>query len=115
VPRDSVPLRKALLGAGVLIVHQIGAPEDADALARTLGSHSGPEIARQIHLGPTGPVVRRLLRSRETFLVSPDALSRLAVGEAAVNVRFGEQRLAVVQLPAPRHPDSFTFPPRATS
>jgi energy-coupling factor transporter ATP-binding protein EcfA2 len=115
LPRDSVPLRKALLGAGVLLVHQIGAPEDADALARALGSHNGPEIARQIHLGPTGPVVRRLLRSRETFLVSPDALSRLAVGEAAVNVRFGEQRLAVVQLPAPRHADSATVPPLTTS
>ncbi len=101
LPRESALLRKALLGAGVLIVHQIGAPEDADALARALGSHNGPEIARQIHLGPTGPVVRRLLRGRETFLVSPDELSRLAIGQAAVSVRFGEQRLAVVQIPGP--------------
>ena len=44
--------------------------------------------------GPTGPVVRRLLRGRETFLVSPDELSRLAIGQAAVSVRFGEHRLA---------------------
>jgi hypothetical protein len=101
LPRESALLRKALLGAGVLIVHQVGAPEDADALARALGSHTGPEIARHIHLGPTGPVVRRLLRSRETFLVTPDALLHLRVGEAAINVRFGEQRLAVVQLPDP--------------
>ena len=52
LPRESALLRKALLGAGVLIVHQVGAPEDADALARALGSRTGPEIARQIHLGP---------------------------------------------------------------
>jgi hypothetical protein len=45
--------------------------------------------------------VRRLLRSRESFLVSPDELSRLAVGEAAVSVRFGQQRLAVVQIQVP--------------
>jgi hypothetical protein len=101
LPRESALLRKALLGAGLLIIHQVGAPEDADAVARALGSHNGPEIARQINLGPTGPFVRRLLRGRETFLVSPDALSRLAVGEAAVSVRFGEQRLAVVQMPVP--------------
>lgn len=99
LPRESAVLRKALLGAGVLILHQIGAPEDADALARALGSRSGPEIARQIHLGPTGPMVRRVLRSRESYLVSPDELARLAVGEAVVSVRFGQQRLAVVQMP----------------
>ncbi len=115
LPRDSALLRKALLGAGVLIVHQVGAPEDADALARALGSHTGPEIARQIHLGPTGPVVRRLLRGRETFLVDPDALSHLAVGEAAVNVRFGEQRLAVVQMPSPRLVGARAPAPDATS
>ena len=103
LPRDSALLRKALLGAGVLIVHQVGAPEDADALARALGSRNGPEIARQIHLGPSGPTVRRLLRSRESFLVSPDELSRLAVGAAAVSVRFGDQRIAVVRI-EPRLP-----------
>jgi hypothetical protein len=102
LPRESAVLRKALLGAGVLVVHQVGAPEDADALARALGSRTGPEISRQIHLGPSGPVVRRTLRSRESFLVSPDELSRLGVGEAALSVRFGQQRLAVVQVQAPR-------------
>jgi hypothetical protein len=102
LPRESVLLRKALLGAGVLIVHQVGAPEDADAMARALGSRTGSEITRLIHLGPTGPSVRRVLRSREAFLISPDELSRLGVGEAALSVRFGEQRLAVVQIQVPR-------------
>jgi hypothetical protein len=102
LPRESALLRKALLGAGVLIVHQVGAPEDADALARALGSRTGSEVSRLIHLGPTGPVVRRLLRSRDAFLVGPDELSRLGVGEAALSVRFGQQRLAVVQVEVPR-------------
>lgn len=98
VPRDSAVLRKALLGTGVLLVHQVGAPEDADAVARALGSRSGAEVVRQIHLGPAGPMVRRLLRSRESFLIGPDELARLGVGQAAVSVRFGRQRLAVVQI-----------------
>jgi Helicase HerA, central domain/TraM recognition site of TraD and TraG len=99
LPRQVEVLRKALLGAGVLIVHQVGAPEDADALARALGSRNATEIVRNVHLSPTGPTtLRRVLRSRETFLIGPDELSRLPVGQAALCVRFGHQRLAVVQV-----------------
>jgi hypothetical protein len=98
LPREAVVLRKALLGAGVLLVHQVGAPEDADAFARALGTRSGTEIVRQIHLGPTGPIARRFLRSRDAYLISPDELGHLPIGQAAVCVRFGQQRLAVVQI-----------------
>jgi hypothetical protein len=97
LPREAV-LRKALLGAGVLIAHQVGAPEDADAFARALGTRSATEIVRQIQLGPAGPFVRRLLRSRESFSVSPDQLARLPIGQAAICVRFGQQRIALVQV-----------------
>ena len=98
LPRDAVVLRKALLGAGVLMSHQIGAPEDADAIARALGSRNGTEILRSIQLGPAGPIVRRFLRNRESFLIAPDELACLAIGQAAASVRFGQQRLAVVQV-----------------
>ncbi|MCA1644324.1 MAG: DUF853 family protein [Chloroflexi bacterium] len=97
LPREPV-LRKALLGAGALVVHQVGAPEDADAVARALGTRSGTEIIRQIQLGPTGPMARRFLRSRESFLVSPDELARLPIGQAAVSIRFAQQRIAMVQV-----------------
>jgi hypothetical protein len=102
LPRDAVVLRKALLGAGTLLVHQVGAPEDADALARALGSRSGTEIIRNVQLAPPGTVLRRVLRSRESFLIAPDELAHLPVGRAAVSVRFGEQRLAAVQIDQPR-------------
>jgi hypothetical protein len=98
LPRDSAVLRKALLGAGVLMVHQVGAPEDADALARALGSRRGVEITRQITFGNPGVVVRRSLRGREEFFVRPDELARFEVGQTAVSVRFGQQRVAVVQV-----------------
>ena len=101
LPRESAVLRKALLGAGVLMSHQIGAPEDADAVARALGSRNGTEIVRQIQLGPAGPMVRRFLRNRESFLVPPDELAGLGVGQAAVSIRFGQQRLALVQIDPP--------------
>jgi hypothetical protein len=97
LPKEPV-LRKALLGAGVLGVHQVGAPEDAEAIARALGTRSGTEISRQIQLGPAGPIARRFLRTRESFLVSPDQLGRLPVGQMAIAVRFGHQRIAVVQV-----------------
>jgi hypothetical protein len=102
IPRDSAVLRKALLGAGALVIHQVGAPEDADAIARAIGSRNGTEVVRHIQLGPAGPVVRRLFRSRESFLVSPDQLAHLAIGQAAICVRFGQQRVAVVQVDPPR-------------
>ena len=97
LPRDQV-LRKALLGAGVLIVHQVGAPEDAEPLARSLGTRGGTEIVRQIQPGPPGLIIRRLLRSRESFLIGPDQLGRLVVGQAAICVRFAQQRIALVQI-----------------
>jgi hypothetical protein len=98
LPRNPSALRKALLGSGVLIAHQIGAPEDADDVARAIGTRSGSEVVRQVQLGRAGPVVRRQLRNRESFLVPPDQLARLAVGQAAACVRFGKQRIAVVQV-----------------
>jgi len=112
LPRDAAVLRKALLGAGALIVHQVGAPEDAEALARALGSRSGTEVVRNVHLAPTGTVLRRVLRSRESFLIAPDELLHLPVGDAAVNVRFGRQRLAVVRIEQSKVADNRSDPSR---
>jgi hypothetical protein len=97
LPKDVV-LRKALLGAGALVVHQMGAFEDAESMAKVLGTRSGTEIVRQIQLGPAGPLVRRILRPRESYLVSPDQLAHLPIGRAAVCVRFAQQRIALVQV-----------------
>ena len=71
---------------------------DAESIARALGTRRGTEIVRSIQLGPTGPVARRLLRGRESFLVSPDELGRLPVGQAAISIRFAQQRVALVQV-----------------
>jgi type IV secretion system coupling TraD/TrwB family protein len=98
LPREAAVLRKALLGAGALILHQVGAPEDADALARALGTRNGSEVVRNIHLAPAGTVLRRVLRSRESFLIAPDELTHLPIGDAAIGIRFGRQRVAVVRV-----------------
>src|SRR6185312_3228528 len=60
LPRQAEVLRKALLGAGVLVVHQVGAPEDAETLARALGARSGNEVVRNIHFGPNRLSLRRI-------------------------------------------------------
>ena len=44
-------LRKALLSAGVFVVHQT-VSEDKELVARTLGSRSGTEVVRQFQFGP---------------------------------------------------------------
>jgi hypothetical protein len=97
VPRD-YPLRHSVLSAGTLIVHQIGSPDDADILARALGSRSGPEVALQLVLSREERFHRRVLRSSKHLLIPADDLARLPVGQAAVAVRFGEQRLGLVQV-----------------
>lgn len=97
LPRDTV-LRKAVLGAGCLIAHQIGAPEDADTVARAFGARVTTDVTRAVQLGPSGPMARRVLRSREAFVVPPDALAGLAVGQAAIAIRFAQQRVALVQV-----------------
>jgi len=65
-----------------------------------------------VHLAPTGTVLRRVLRSRESFLIAPDELLHLPVGDAAVNVRFGRQRLAVVRIEQSKVADNRSDPSR---
>jgi hypothetical protein len=38
------------------------------------------------------------LRSRESFLIAPDELTHLPIGDAAIGIRFGRQRVAVVRV-----------------
>ncbi|HYY87188.1 MAG TPA: hypothetical protein VFA49_00205, partial [Chloroflexota bacterium] len=90
-------LRHAVLGAGVLVVHQLGSAEDADLIARTLGTRAGIEVSRQVVLTPTTSL-RRFVRPAVEYLVSPEDLRRLAVGQAVVSVRHGTHRLATVQV-----------------
>jgi hypothetical protein len=97
LPKEPV-LRKGLLSAGVLLAHQIGAPEDGDAVARALGTRSGTEIVRHIQLGPAGPFARRWLRPRDSFLIGPDQLARLEIGQVAICVRLAQQRVGIVQV-----------------
>jgi type IV secretion system coupling TraD/TrwB family protein len=96
VPRAPA-LRHAVLGAGALVIHQLGSAEDADLIARTLGTRSTVEVSRQVQLAPNASV-RRLIRPSAAYLVSPDELRRLAVGQAVVCVRHGDQRMATVQV-----------------
>ena len=97
LPREHA-LRSGLLGSGVLIVHQVGSASEARELSETLGTRTGAELVRHIQMGPAGPLARRLVRPRLGYLVDPDNLSHLPTGQVAVAVRFGEQRLALVQV-----------------
>jgi len=92
-------LRNALLGSGVLVVHQVGSAEEADLLARTLGTRAAVEVSQQIvGSSPGRRTHSRTLRGGLAYLAPPDELQRLAIGQAVVSVRHGEQRLAVVDV-----------------
>jgi Type IV secretion-system coupling protein DNA-binding domain len=92
-------LRHALLGSGVLIVHRIGSSEEAELLAKTLGTHRGIEITRQLRTHPDRPpTVEPFLRQSLQYLAPPDELRSLAIGEAVVSIRHRHPRLAVVQI-----------------
>jgi hypothetical protein len=92
-------LRHALLGSGVLVVHQVGSAEEADLLARTLGTRTAVDVSRQVATSQPGRRTHsRTLRGGLAYLAPPDELQRLAVGQAVVCVRHGEQRLAVVDI-----------------
>lgn len=98
VPRLAA-LRHAMLGSGVLVVHQVGSSEEADLLARTLGTRPGVEVSRQVVGSTAGrPTHSRTVRGALAYLAAPDDLRRLAVGQAVVSVRHGRQRLAVVDI-----------------
>jgi hypothetical protein len=94
-------LQHAVLGAGLLVLHQIGSPEDSRTLARTIGQRPSLELSWQ--LGQAGTPPRRQLRLGQAPLVPPDELGRLPVGQAVVCSRYGDRRVAVVQI-APLSP-----------
>jgi len=92
------PLHHGVLSAGTLVVHQVGTPSEARDLAETLGTRAVPEVVRHVALTPRGTVSRRLLRGSSSYLIPPDELTALPVGRAAVSVRFGDQRVGLVQV-----------------
>jgi type IV secretory pathway TraG/TraD family ATPase VirD4 len=82
-------LRQTLLGAGLLVAHRLGA-DDAEAVARVIGSVRGARVTRSYEHGEE--VGRRSVTTVDRYAVEPDALQRLAIGEAMVVSATGTAR-----------------------
>jgi hypothetical protein len=93
--RGAHALRSALLGAGLLIAHRIGA-DDADAVARVIGTERGVQVTRTI--GQGGEAARRSVRAVDRYAVDPNVMKQLATGEAVVLSTAGARRVAILRV-----------------
>jgi hypothetical protein len=97
-PRTAHALRSALLGAGVVIAHRIG-PDDAEAVARVIGTRRGVQVTRTI--GDDGEAARRSVRAIDRYSVDPNVMKQLATGEAVVLSIVGVRRVATLRVLQP--------------
>lgn len=78
---ESVPLRRACLGAGLLIAHRVEA-EDAEAIAAQFGTRRATELTNQVDY-QTGFAEKGSIRRVEKFNVHPNELRTFQTGQVA--------------------------------
>lgn len=91
----TVSLRKACLGAGLLIVHRLEA-EDAETIAGQFGTRRATEVTHQVDYG-TGFSEKGSIRRVERFNVHPNELRNLRPGQVAIK-SVPKQRYTIVQV-----------------
>jgi hypothetical protein len=92
---ETVPLRKACLGAGLLIVHRVES-EDAEAIAAQFGTKRATEVTHQVDY-ETGYSEKGSIRRVDKFSVHPNALRNFVTGQAAVK-SVPKQRYTIVRV-----------------
>ncbi|MGA8015325.1 MAG: type IV secretion system DNA-binding domain-containing protein [Candidatus Dormiibacterota bacterium] len=102
--RTASSLRGALLGAGLLITHRVGAG-DAEAVAQAIGSVRGVRVSRSFEGGKEAG--RRSVQTVDRPLVDPNLLKRLRTGEAVVlSAAADDRRIATVMVLSPELQDA---------
>lgn len=91
----TVSLRKACLGAGLLIVHRIEA-EDAEIIAAQFGTRRATEVTHQVDYA-TGFSEKGSIRRVERFNVHPNELRNLQPGQVAIK-SVSKQRYTIAQV-----------------
>ncbi|MDQ6794340.1 MAG: hypothetical protein M3067_05910 [Chloroflexota bacterium] len=93
---EPIGLRRALLGVGLIICHQVG-HEDAQAIADAFGTRSVIESTRSIDYG-NGSGSLGSTHAGQRYELHPQALKALLPGCCAVKVEPGGRRMALVQV-----------------
>ncbi|MDQ1583270.1 MAG: hypothetical protein QOF36_1324, partial [Microbacteriaceae bacterium] len=78
---ESVPLRRACLGAGLLIAHRVES-EDAEAIAAQFGTRRGTELTSQVDY-ESGYAEKGSIRRVEKYNVHPNELRNFETGQIA--------------------------------
>jgi hypothetical protein len=92
---ESIPIRGAVLGAGLLLAHRVAGP-DAEEVATQFGTRRTAEVTNQIDF-ESGFSEKGSIRQVEQFIVHPNQLRNLQPGQAAVRSVAG-QRNAIVRV-----------------
>jgi hypothetical protein len=92
---ESVPLRKAVLGAGLLVAHRVEG-EDAEAIANQFGTRRGGELTSQVDFG-TGFSDKGSLRRVEKYNVHPNELREFKKGQVALK-SVAQGRYSIVRI-----------------
>ena len=96
---ESVPLRRALLGAGLLIAHRVEG-EDAEAIANQFGTRRTSEVTHQVDY-ETGYTQKGSIRRVEEYHVHPNQLRTFLTGQTAVK-SVARRRYSIVRVAATR-------------
>jgi Helicase HerA, central domain len=92
---ETTSLRKACLGAGLLIVHRVEA-EDAEAIAAQFGTRRASDVTHQIDY-ETGFSEKGSIRRVDKFNVHPNELRNFQTGQAALK-SVPKQRYTIVRI-----------------
>jgi hypothetical protein len=92
---ESLPLRKAVLGAGLLISHRVEG-EDAETIANQFGTRRGGELTSQVDF-ETGSSEKGSVRRVEKYNVHPNELRTFRVGQAALK-SVPQGRYSIVRM-----------------
>ncbi len=96
---EAIPIRKAALSAGLLVVHRLEA-KDAEEIAAQFGTRPTWKVTHQIDWD-TGTTAKGSIRDVEEYVVHPNTLRRLPVGTAAVRSVATDRHALVEVLPPP--------------
>ncbi len=92
-------LRVPLLQAGLVIAHRL-ATEDAEAVANEFGTEATQELTRQ-HDFETGAMRMGSFRRVQSYVLNPNDICNLGVGQAAARVPRARPHHAIVQIAPP--------------
>jgi hypothetical protein len=92
---ESVPLRRSVLGAGLLIAHRVEG-EDAEAIANQFGTRRASEVTHQVDY-ETGYSEKGSIRRVEEYNVHPNQLRTFTTGQAAVK-SVARRRYSIVRV-----------------